>query len=63
MFNTMLSYKTLNGNYTVYVLFPQIKSQTRGEQTGWRECAVMDTCDVPIPIEKLYLERKCNRFS
>ena len=59
----MLSYKTVNGYYTVYVLFPQMKSQTRGQQTGLRDRAVMDNSDVPIPIEKLNLERKCNIFS
>ena len=48
----MLCYKTVNGYYTVYVLFPQMKSQTRGQQTGLRDCAVMDNSDVPIPIEK-----------
>ena len=25
IFNTMFSYKTMNGNYTVYVLNPQMK--------------------------------------
>ena len=51
----MLSYKTVNGYYTVYVLFPQMKSQTRGQLTGLRDRAVMDNSDVPIPIEKLNL--------
>ena len=50
----------MNGYYTVYVLFPQMKSQTRGQQTGLRDRAVMDNYDVPIPIEKHNLERKCN---
>ena len=59
----MLSYKTVNGYYTVYVLFPQMKSQTRGQLNGLRDRAVMDNSDVPIPIEILNLERKCNIFS
>ena len=59
----MLSYKTVNGYYTVYVLFPQMKSQTHGQLTGLRVRTVMDNLDVPIPIEKLNLERKCNIFS
>ena len=53
----------MNGYYTVYVLFPQMKSQTCGQLTGLSDSAVMDNSDVPIPIEKLNLERKCNIFS